>query len=163
MPGLIPGFTTRMEYPTSDGKPTAETDTHRHVMTDLLDRLQAYCAATLDVYVSGNLLVDCEEGNAGRHLSPDCLVVFGVPKGDRDTFRTPKEIESNADGSIVSRKLALTFSRDGTRPKLQNATTGAAILTEHEAEIEQQLKRVADRDLQIAKLQAEPAALKKKK
>jgi Uma2 family endonuclease len=70
-------------YPTSDGRPMAETDYHRDLMLDLITTLQGYYAADPRVYVSGNLLLFYEEGNRRRHLSPDVFVVKGVPKRDR--------------------------------------------------------------------------------
>ncbi len=40
MRALIPGFTTPIEYPTSDGKPLAETDDHRQAMIDRLNGVE---------------------------------------------------------------------------------------------------------------------------
>lgn len=114
MPALIPGFTIPVEYPTSDGKPMAETDIHRRRMVDLIARLEAFFAARADVYVSGNMLVYYEEGNAGRHLSPDCFVVFGVEKRDRLTFRTWAE---KAVPSVVFEITSKTTRREDTRTK----------------------------------------------
>ena len=69
-----------IQYPTGDGKPMAETDIHRRDMTDLIETLDAHFAADPDVYVSGNLLLFYEEGNRRKHISPDVMVVRGVPK-----------------------------------------------------------------------------------
>jgi len=69
-----------IDYPTSDGKPMAETDLHRGVMFDLIDVLDVRYADRPDVYVSGDLLVFYEEGSPRRHLAPDVFVVLGVPK-----------------------------------------------------------------------------------
>ena len=80
-----------IEYPESDGKPMAETDVHRKVMTDLIDRLIARYAHRDDMYVSGNLLVYYFEGKPEKCLAPDCFVVFGVPAGDRRTYKTWEE------------------------------------------------------------------------
>jgi Uma2 family endonuclease len=74
---------TKNEYPTSDGKPMAETDHHRELMNVLIQTLKTYYANAPMVYVSGNLLLFYEEGNKRRHVSPDVFVVKGVPKGDR--------------------------------------------------------------------------------
>lgn len=78
--------TLRNDYPTSDGKPMAETDWHRRLMLILIDILQHRYADDPDVYVSGNLLVFYEEGNKRRHVSPDCFVVKGVPKRERPNY-----------------------------------------------------------------------------
>jgi Uma2 family endonuclease len=80
-----------VEYPESDGKPMAETDIHRDVMLDLIERLKARYADRDDVYVSGNLLVYYAEGKPKVCLAPDCFVAFGVPNRRRRTFKTWEE------------------------------------------------------------------------
>ena len=70
-------------YPTSDGKPMAETDWHRILMIDLIQTLEGWFADDPKVYVSGNLLMFYVEGDRRRHLSPDVFVVKGVPKHKR--------------------------------------------------------------------------------
>src|SRR5437016_3687010 len=69
-----------VEYPTSDGRPMAETDIHRQDMMDLIETLQDHFAADPRVYVTGNLLLFYERGNRRRHVAPDVFVVRGVPK-----------------------------------------------------------------------------------
>jgi Uma2 family endonuclease len=69
-----------IEYPTSDGKPMAETDIHRDDMVDLIETLKDHFAAEPDVYISGNLLLFYEEGNRRKHVAPDVFFVRGVPK-----------------------------------------------------------------------------------
>ncbi len=76
----------KIEYPTSDGKPMAETDVHRDAMIDLIRTLQDYYAGDPMVYVSGDLLLFYEEGNKRRHLAPDVFVVRDVPKHLRDNY-----------------------------------------------------------------------------
>ena len=78
--------TRQIEYPTSDGKPMAETDLHRKEMMRLLLMLERWFAAEPLVYVSGNLLVYYEEGNPRKHVAPDVFMVRGVRKKDRDYF-----------------------------------------------------------------------------
>jgi Uma2 family endonuclease len=80
-----------IEYPESDGRPMAESDLHRDIMFHLINRLKERYARRRDVYVTGNLLVYYEEGQPRTSLSPDCMVVFGVPPGDRLTFKTWEE------------------------------------------------------------------------
>ncbi len=239
MPALIPGFTTPIESPTSDGKPVAETEVHIDALTDLRVRLKAWAAMQEEVFAAGNMLVYYEEGNSQRHLSPDCFVVFGVPNRRRETFRTwvegavpsvvfeitsrttrredtrtkraiyqndwdvdeyflfdPLEdylepslqgfrrvrgafqpIKANKDGSLASRRLGLTFARDGDRLSLHDTATGAKVLTADEqrtadeARLRQRAERRAakadaEKDqmaAELARLLAENAALKKKK
>ncbi len=75
----------RNSYPTSDGKPMAETDWHRDLMVLLIEMLRAFFHAQR-VYVSGNLLVFYEQGNRRRHISPDVFVVRGVDNHLRDNY-----------------------------------------------------------------------------
>jgi Uma2 family endonuclease len=71
------------DYPTTDGKPMAETDWHRDLMLDLIETLKVWYENQQRVYVSGNLLLFYVGGNKRRHISPDVFVVKGVPKGQR--------------------------------------------------------------------------------
>src|SRR5262249_48387849 len=73
-------------YPTSDGKPMAETDWHRDLMAVLIQTLRAYYCSDSQVYVSGNLLLFYVPGDKRRHVSPDVFVVKGVPKRDRPNY-----------------------------------------------------------------------------
>jgi Uma2 family endonuclease len=72
-------------YPTSDGKPMAETDWHRDLMLLLIEVLRAFYAGKR-VYVSGNLLVFYEEGNRRRHVSPDVWLARGVENRQRPNY-----------------------------------------------------------------------------
>jgi len=73
-------------YPTSDGKPMAETDWHRDLMNALIQTLKVWYAAQSRVYVSGNLLLFYEQGSRRRHVSPDVFVVKGIAKHDRPNY-----------------------------------------------------------------------------
>lgn len=64
----------------------AETDWHRLLMIDLHQTLQDWFVEDPDVYASGNLLLFYEKGNKRKHVSPDVLVVFGVPKHPRENY-----------------------------------------------------------------------------
>src|SRR5713101_5715957 len=81
-------------YPTSDGRPVAETDRHRIIMTALIQVLQAYYANHPNVYVSGNLLLYYVRGNKRRHISPDVFVVKGVPNHQRPYYLLWEEKKS---------------------------------------------------------------------
>jgi len=73
----------KIEYATSDGRPFAESDWHREIMTDLIKVLEAHYAGDPQVYVSGNLLLYYVPGNKHRRVSPDVFVVKGVSKHER--------------------------------------------------------------------------------
>lgn len=74
-------------YPTSDGKPMAETDKHADIMTYAKEALRSFYAPQADrVYVSGNNFVYWREGRPQDRVSPDAYVVFGVPQRQRDSY-----------------------------------------------------------------------------
>ena len=80
-----------LTYPSSDGKPIAETDKHRKLIVDFIQTLEYYFREVNDVYVSGNLLMYYEEGNPRKSVAPDVFVVFGVGKKPRRTYLTWEE------------------------------------------------------------------------
>ena len=57
----------------------AETDVHLLLMLTLIPTLREFFKPQRLVYVGGNLLVFYERGNKRKHVSPDLLVVRGVP------------------------------------------------------------------------------------
>src|SRR3972149_521363 len=81
----------KIEYPDSDGKPMAETDTHRNDMTAVIEGLKDFFRERPDVYVAGNLFVYYEEGNPSAVFAPDVFAVVGVPKHERRTYRLWEE------------------------------------------------------------------------
>ncbi len=77
----------RVKYPSSDGKPIAETELHLWVMMDLIQTLARRYAADPMVYIGGDMLMYYEEGSPNKRLAPDVFVVKGVPKlPPRDNF-----------------------------------------------------------------------------
>src|SRR5262249_50901125 len=75
-----------VHYPTTDGKPMAETDVHRDDMVDVIQTLRWHFAGDPAVYVSGNLLFYYKEGDKRKHVSPDVFLVFGVGNHKRDYY-----------------------------------------------------------------------------
>ena len=66
---LMPArFTSNHLYPTSDGKPMAETDRHRQIMVDLIESLKVHFADDPNTYVAGNLLLFYDRGNKRRDV-----------------------------------------------------------------------------------------------
>ena len=102
-------------YPESDGKPMAETDTHRNLMMDFILMLEDYYQNENDVYVSGNLLLYFEEGDPKKCLSPDVFVVFGVEKKLRRTYQT--WVEANTPDFVLEIASPSTFKEDIGRKK----------------------------------------------
>jgi Uma2 family endonuclease len=78
--------TRKVEYPTGDGKPMAETEIHRDDMVDLIQTLERYFEAEPMICVSGNLLMFYEEGNPRKRIAPDVFVVRGVEKKLRENY-----------------------------------------------------------------------------
>ena len=82
-----------VEYPSSDGKPMAETDLHRDEMIYVIEALQEHFRDVSDVYVSGNLLLYYVEGEPRYSISPDALVAKGLDdaKSRRDIYKVWEE------------------------------------------------------------------------
>ena len=108
MAGIPAKAAEDIDYPTSDGKPMAETDWRRDLMAALIQTLSAYYADDPRVYVSGNLLVFYEPGNRRRHVSPDVFVVRGVEKRQRPNYL----IWDEAKGPEVAIELTSRTTRE---------------------------------------------------
>src|SRR5262245_6265181 len=105
---------TENGYPTSDGKPMAETERHRRLLFRVIELLETWFAADPNVYVSGNLLIFYEEGSKRRHVAPDCFVVFGVDKRERENYLLWKE---GKGPDVVIELTSRTTRREDTRKK----------------------------------------------
>lgn len=78
-------------YPSSDGKPMAESDLHQREMLDLIAALRDRYRSAPDIYVAGNNLLYYVRGDRGAVVSPDVYVVKGVPKGLRKSYKLWEE------------------------------------------------------------------------
>lgn len=67
-------------YPSSDGKPLAETDVHIAQIINLRVTLQNHFRDDPLCYVASNLLWYYVQGDIKKRVSPDVMVVRGVPK-----------------------------------------------------------------------------------
>ena len=76
---------TRVDYPSSDGKPVAESDHQFIPLTYAASRLRQHFRHRDDVYVAGNLLIYYEEGSLAR-VAPDVFVVLGAPRRKRSSY-----------------------------------------------------------------------------
>jgi len=103
------------DYPTSDGKPMAETDDHRVLMVELIDTLDHYFIADSNVYVTGNLLLFYEKGDKRRHVSPDVFFVRGVEKAYRPNYLMWKEKTPD----VVIELTSKTTRREDSNKKLE--------------------------------------------
>ncbi len=76
-------------YPSSDGKPMAETDVHVTLMASLLGPLRYFYRSFEDVYVAANMFLYYQEGQPKKRRAPDIMVVKGVQgKHQRRSFKT---------------------------------------------------------------------------
>jgi Uma2 family endonuclease len=103
----------RNGYPTTDGKPMAETERHREQMTDLIHTLQDRFAGEPLTYASGNMLVFFEPGDRRQHVSPDVFVVRGVPKHERLNYLVWQE--GHAPQVVIELTSSSTRREDQTR------------------------------------------------
>ena len=83
---MIVKATRTNDYPTSDGKPMAETDIHRDLVLDLIETIKWWFRDEPSTYVSGNLLIFYEKGDKRKHVSPDVFVVPKVGNHRRDNY-----------------------------------------------------------------------------
>ncbi len=108
-------------YPESDGKPMAETDVHRDLMTDWIQMLRYHYRNKNDVYVSGNIFMYYVEGDPRQSVSPDVFVVFGVEKKRRRTYLTWEE--GRTPDFVLEVASPKTFSNDFEKKKNLYAST----------------------------------------
>ena len=88
-----PAPAAAIDYPSSDGKPMAESDSQRKPLTYAVECLGHYFRNHPEVYVSGNLLIYYEEGTRAR-VAPDVFVVFGAGKEERSSYLLWKEAKA---------------------------------------------------------------------
>ena len=85
-----------IDYPDSDGLPMAENESQFWPILYVGSALDRYYQDRDDVYVVGNLLLYYQEGNPregdfGKSVSPDLMVVLGAPKHVRSSYRLWEE------------------------------------------------------------------------
>ena len=107
---VMPAAAVAVEYPSSDGKPMAESDAQRQAMLYALAALEIWFADRHDAYVSGDLLIYYEEGNPRVSIAPDVFVVLGVAKRTRMTYLTWEE--GKAPDFVLEVASASTWRED---------------------------------------------------
>ena len=75
-----------VEYPSSDGKPVAESDFQLTVLTYAREALRTHFRAREDVYVAANLLIYYREGDDDVRVAPDVFVVVGASSHERSSY-----------------------------------------------------------------------------
>lgn len=103
-------------FPTGDGEPMAETETHRVQMNDLIFALDALVASVDRVYVGGNMLMYYNPASGLDHVSADVFVTFGVARGVRQKWETWREGGVFAD--VVFEISSPSTIREDLGPKM---------------------------------------------
>ena len=80
-----------VEYPETDGRPMPDGDYQGGTYRYIVEALRTHFYTRPDVYVSGNLFVYLEEGNARNRVAPDLFVAFGAGNHKRDTYKVWEE------------------------------------------------------------------------
>jgi Uma2 family endonuclease len=80
-----------IEYPASDGQPMAETEIHVLAILHLISALRHVFRQAADVYVIGNIFLYYVKGNPRARKAPDVMVVKGVGKQLRRSFKLWEE------------------------------------------------------------------------
>jgi Uma2 family endonuclease len=80
-----------VEYPSTDGEPMAQNTKQYRYITTIQGGLAAMFRDRPDVFVAGDLFWYPIEGDNKTRVAPDVMVVFGRPKGDRDSYRQWEE------------------------------------------------------------------------
>lgn len=75
------------DYPDSDGEPIAENTTQFRWINMIQAELDYLFRNHPDVLVAGDLLWYPIRGDNVTRVAPDTMVVFGVPKGDRGSYK----------------------------------------------------------------------------
>jgi Uma2 family endonuclease len=85
------GTKPAVEYPSTDGEPMAQNTKQYRYITTIQGGLAAMFRDRPDVFVAGDLFWYPIEGDNKTRAAPDVMVVFGRPKGDRDSYRQWEE------------------------------------------------------------------------
>jgi Uma2 family endonuclease len=80
-----------IEYPSTDGEPMAQNTKQYRYITTIQGGLSAMFRNRPDVFVAADLFWYPIEGDNTTRAAPDVMVVFGRPKGDRDSYRQWEE------------------------------------------------------------------------
>ena len=75
-----------IEYPSSDGKPMAESGFQLIPMRYAIDALRRHFRSRSDVYVSGDMFLYYQRGNPKAVVAPDVFVVVGTSNDTRHSY-----------------------------------------------------------------------------
>ena len=78
--------TEKINYPSSDGEPVAETYTHLYAILTTLEVLKQYLS-NRQATVLANQFMYYNEGFPRMRVAPDVMVIFDVSPGGRDNYK----------------------------------------------------------------------------
>ncbi len=119
------------EYPESDGKPMAESETHAEAMVDVTQPLKARYANRDGVHVGGNLMMYYVPGNKHTSVSPDVFVAFGPSREPlRDVWLTWEE--GKLADFVLEVASKTTHGKDEERKRLLYQRLGVTEYWQHD-------------------------------
>jgi Uma2 family endonuclease len=112
-------------YPDSDGKPMADNTIQFRLITTLVGGLSALFKEREDVFVAGDLLwypreagrLTIQEESLNFRQAPDVMVVFGVEKKDRGSYKQWEE--GNIAPQVVFEILSPSNSKGEMKDKFE--------------------------------------------
>jgi Uma2 family endonuclease len=102
---------TEIFYPSSDGEPLAETSMHVDAIVNAVVILRQHLAQQQAIVLADQFLYYAQ-GFPKLRVAPDIMVIFDVPPGPRDNYKTWKE------GSVPA--VIFEITSEGTRNQDQN-------------------------------------------
>lgn len=88
---ITPDTASEIIYPDSDQKPMSDnTKQYRWIVT-IKENLEILFASQDSVFIAGDFLWYPVQGNVKTRQAPDVMVVFGVLKGDRGSYKQWEE------------------------------------------------------------------------
>jgi Uma2 family endonuclease len=102
---------TEIFYPSSDGEPLAETSVHVDAIINAVVVLRQYLAQQQAIILADQFLYYAQ-GFPRLRVAPDVMVVFDVPPGPRDNYKTWEE------GSVPA--VIFEMTSEGTRNQDQD-------------------------------------------
>ncbi|CAN5886740.1 hypothetical protein BH23PLA1_BH23PLA1_26330 [soil metagenome] len=124
-PTTTPPPEEEVEYPSSDGEPMGETGWHVTALLQLFAGLREHYADRPDVYVAADMFLYYERGQPSSCVCPDCMVIFGVEKDDRPSFKVWEE-GGTIPSVVVEITSEKTYRVDLQRKKAVYAALGVA-------------------------------------
>ena len=114
-----------IDYPDSDGLPTADNESQFWPILYVASALDRYYQNRDDVYVVGNLLLNYQQGDGSKSVSPDLMVVFGASKHVRSSYRVWEEPKApDFVLEIASESTYRTYRTDWGEKRDTYADTG---------------------------------------